>query len=68
MKNYKVTLTRSYNVIIQARTKIEAQELTEFFIGDCEDLSTVIDKKKKNFSIESIEPVLNEAFEAQEIM
>ncbi len=67
MKTYKVALTRTYLVQIKAESKTEARGFSEFFIGDCRDLSNEIDRMENKFSIENIEPVLNEAFEVYPI-
>ena len=67
MKNFQVSLTRSYIVSIKAEDKKSAREISEFYLGDCQDLSTTYDRKKWNFSINDIEMTINESFDAEEI-
>ncbi len=66
MKSYKVFLTRVYTVNIKANNKEDAQYYSEFFIGNCNDCSTVQDQKRGEFKIGDIELSLNEAFEVEE--
>jgi len=63
MKTYKVALTRVYFVSIQAETEEQAKRFSEFYLGNCIDLSSEKEKLEKNFSIEEIEMVYNEANE-----
>jgi len=67
MNNYKISLTRVYNVEIIAENEEKAKELTEFYIGDPKDASSMKDRQRENFRIENIEMVINEAAEAEEI-
>lgn len=67
MKKYKVSLSRSYIVTIEAENKEKARECSEFFIGDCYDISTNKDKKENKFLIEEIEPAINEALDVEEV-
>ena len=67
MKTFRVSLARSYAVTIKAEDKISARELTEFYLGDCSDLSTTVDRNKWNFSVKNIEMTLNEALDTEEI-
>ena len=67
MKNFKVSLTRSYVISINADNKESARELSEFFIGDCQDESTPADHNQCDFSINEIEMTINEAFDVEEI-
>jgi hypothetical protein len=67
MPKYKVSLTRSYIVEIEAKNENDAKEFTEYFLDDVKDLSTQKDKKKHSFNIIEIEPTENEAFEAEEV-
>ncbi|MEW6654658.1 MAG: hypothetical protein AB1394_14490 [Bacteroidota bacterium] len=46
MKKYVVTLSRDYKVIISAKNKEDAKELSEFFIGGERDLSNEKEKKE----------------------
>lgn len=66
MKTFNVSLARSYIVTIKAKNRQRAKDCAEFFIGDCSDLSTIKDKKQYKFSIEEIEPAINEAMEVEE--
>ena len=63
MKTYQVVLSRTYLVTIQAVNQEQAKVLSEFYIGDCADLSNERDRMEKNFSIEKIEMVNNEAIQ-----
>lgn len=63
MKLYKVALNRTYIVSIEAENKERAKRFSEFFIGNCPDLSTQIDRSEKNFAIDDIELVVNDATE-----
>ena len=63
MKTYKVALTRTYFVSIQAENEEQAKRFSEYYLGDCSDLSKEKDQIEKNFSIEEIEMVYNEANE-----
>ena len=63
MKTYKVALTRTYLVTINATDEEKAKRLSEFFIGDCPDSSNEKDRSEFNFSIENIEMMYNEAME-----
>jgi hypothetical protein len=67
MKKYRVLLSRTYIVDIQAENKEEACRNVEYYLGDCEDLSTEDDRKRDKFLIEKIEPAINDAFEVTEI-
>jgi len=67
MKKYRVLLSRTYIVDIQAENKEEACRNVEYYLGDCEDLSTENDRKKDNFLIDTIEPAINDAFEVTEV-
>lgn len=61
MKTFKIALTRTYLVTIKAENEDKAKELTEYYLGDFPDLSDEKDQIEKNFSIEDIEMVYNEA-------
>lgn len=67
MKTYKVGLTKSYLVTINARNIKEARHLAEFYTGDITDISDEKDRKTGKFQIEEIECTLNEAFDTEEI-
>ena len=68
MMNYKVLLTRSYIVTIYAEDIDQAKKYTEFYLGDCPDLSKAKDRKDQKFKIKEIEMTLNEALEATSII
>lgn len=63
MKTFKVALTRTYLVSIKADSEEMAKKYSEYYLGDCQDLSNDKEKIEKNFSIEDIELVYNEANE-----
>lgn len=67
MKTFRVVLTKSYLVNIQAKNEDEAKFFSEFFTGDIKDISKNADKLKFNFKILNIESVVNEVFECEEI-
>lgn len=66
MQKYMVSLVRDYAVIISANSEKEAKELAELYIGGERDLSTDIEKRKLNFSIEEIEMTTNDAIDVEE--
>ena len=68
MKKYEVLLARSYIVTIYAENEEQAREYTEFYLGDCPDLSKSEDQKGQKFKIEEIEMTFNEAYESKEII
>lgn len=47
MKTYKVALTRTYLVSIKTENKEQVKRLSEFYIGDCPDRSSIQDRLKK---------------------
>ena len=61
MKTYKVALTRTYLISIKAENDDQALGFAEYYLGNCPDLSTEIERNENNFSIEEIEMVYNEA-------
>ncbi len=63
MKTYKIALTRTYLVSIKAETEENAKRFSEFYLGDCPDLSNKKEQLANNFSLEDIEMVYNEADE-----
>ncbi|MFA4889682.1 MAG: hypothetical protein WC628_08950 [Candidatus Omnitrophota bacterium] len=67
MKTYRVVLTKSYVVTVNAETKEKAKRFAEFYTGDIQDISTDENKRKSNFSIEEIDSRMNESLEAEEI-
>lgn len=68
MKTYKVALTRRYLVSIEAENEERAKELSEFFVGDCPDLSNEKDRERENFFITDIEMFYNNADDVDEIV
>jgi hypothetical protein len=68
MKKYKVLLARSYIVTIYAEHENHARKYTEFYLGDCPDLSKLKDQRDRKFKIKEIEMTFNEAFESKEIV
>ena len=67
MKRYKLALSRAYIVTIDAENKEKACRYAEFFMGDCPDLSTLKDKQEFKFSIQEIEPSINDAIDVEEV-
>jgi len=68
MKKYKVLLTRSYIVTINAENESQARRYTEFYLGDCPDLSKPKEREDQKFKIEEIKLTFNEALESKEIV
>ena len=68
MKKYEVLLARSYVVTILAENEEQARGYTEFYLGDCPDLSEPKDQRDQKFKIAEIEMAINEAFESKEII
>ncbi len=67
MKKYKVALSRAYIVTIEAEDKEKACRYAEFYLGDCPDASTLKDRQENKFSIEEIEPAINDAIDVEEV-
>ena len=63
MKTFKIALTRTYLVTIKAGNEYKAKQFSEYYLGNCPDLSNEKEQKEKNFSIKEIEMVYNEANE-----
>ena len=63
MKTYKVALTRTYLISIKTETEEQAKRFSEFYLGDCADLSDEREQIEKNFYIDDIQMVYNEADE-----
>lgn len=63
MKTYKVALSRTYIVTIQAESEDRAKRYSEYFLGDCPDISEEKDRIERRFYIEDLEMVYNEATE-----
>lgn len=67
MKTYNVSLARSYIITIKAENTEKARDFTEFFLGDCPDVSTFEDKKRHNFLILEIKPTINESMDVEQV-
>jgi hypothetical protein len=67
LKKYKVVLTKSYIVTIQAENEEKARFLTEYFTSDISDLSIEKDRENHNFCFEDIDCKTNETYEVNEI-
>lgn len=68
MNKYKIILTKSYIVKVNAENESDAKHFAELFTGDIIDISSNEDKKKHNFSIEEIECTVNEAFDVESFL
>jgi hypothetical protein len=66
MKNFKVTLTRAYEVSISARNEEEAKQFVEFFLNNCKNISTAKEHQKKKIKLGKIKPTINDATEIVE--
>lgn len=63
MTEYKVGLTRTFIVTVNAESEEQAKEFAEYYLSmGGEDLSTVEDREEKNFSFEEVEAVGNEGY------
>ena len=67
MNKYRVLLTRDYVVEIKALNKDEAKECSEFFVSGGLDASTEKERERYNFEITRIKPIINDAFEVEEM-
>lgn len=63
MKNFKVALTRTYVVSVNAESEEKAKLYSEYYLGDIQDHSTKKDRIENNFVIDDIEMVYNNATE-----
>lgn len=63
MKAYKVALTRTYIVSIEAENEEKAKLYSEYYLGNYPDLSTDKDRIEKSFKIKHLEMVCNDAYE-----
>jgi len=63
MKEFQIALTRTYIVSIKGETVDDARMYTEYYLGDCKDLSTFDEKGPNKFIIDDIEMVDNRAEE-----
>ena len=50
-------------VTVKAESEDRAKQFSEYYLGDCPDLSDEKEQREKSFSIEDIEMVYNEADE-----
>lgn len=66
MMTYKVALNRSYIVTINAENEDCAKRYSEFYLGNCPDMSTPEDRSEKIFEIDEIDLVVNDATEILE--
>lgn len=66
-KLYNVELVRTYMVKIEAESKEDARELTEFFVGTSKDTSNDNHKKEFNFDIKDIDLRYNESNQVYEL-
>jgi len=67
MNTYRVALSRSFFVTIDAQNEHDAKELFEFFVGNPKDLSKQEDRLTHHFNIQEIECVVNEAIDAKKL-
>ncbi len=61
MREFTIHLTREYVVQIVAKNQDEARSLTELYVSGGFDNSDELTKKKHDFQIQNIKPILNEA-------
>lgn len=67
MDRYRVLLTRDYMVEIKALNEHEAKECAEFFVSGGLDASTEKEREQYNFEIVRIKPIVNDAFEVEQL-
>lgn len=67
MKTYKVSLSRTYIVEIDAKDEEQAKFLSEFFITSGRDGANEKERKDFVFRFNEIEMIENEAFEVEEV-
>lgn len=67
MKTYQVVLTKSYLVLVSAKTKEQARRVCELYTNDIQDISAIENREKEKFLIENIECTVNETFDCREI-
>jgi hypothetical protein len=65
MPLYQISLSRSFLVTIEAPNEERANFLSEFFIGDCPDISKQFDREEFQFQIHEIEMATNEAVDVK---
>jgi hypothetical protein len=65
MKTFRVSLTKSFLVTINADNELDARHFAEFYTSDVKDISTAKDRQNDKFSIEEIECTMNETFDAE---
>jgi len=63
MKTFRIALTRTYLVTINAENEFKARLFSEYYLGNSPDLSDNKIRREKNFYIENIKMVYNEAQE-----
>ena len=68
MKTFRVVLTKSFLVTINAKNEQDARHLAEFYTSDIQDISTTKDRQNDRFFIEEIECTVNEAFDAEPVL
>lgn len=67
MKTFKVILSKSYIVTVNAENEEQAKHIAEFYTNDIQDISTQKERNTFNFSIDDIECVINESIDYEEI-
>ncbi|MBC8043398.1 MAG: hypothetical protein IAF08_08120 [Rhizobacter sp.] len=67
MPLYKVSLSQTFIVTIEAANPNDAARMTEFFVG-VSDLSTLRERTDGKFSILEIDMMQNDATETEEIV
>jgi hypothetical protein len=68
MKTFRVSLTKSFLVTINAENEQDARHFAEFYTSDVKDISTDKDRQNEKFVIEEIECKINEGFEVEEVI
>ncbi len=67
MKNFQVSLAKTYTISIAAEDEDKAKRLAEFFTGDIQDISTEEERLAERFLIKEIECQINEAIDCNQL-
>ena len=63
MPIFEIGVARYFAVTVEAQNVNDALRISEFYLGNCNDSSSVEDREEYNFQIHEIEMVENEAFQ-----
>lgn len=63
MSTFKVAVTRTYLLTIDAKNERDTKIYSEYYLGNCSDLLNKKDRTKKGFTIDNSEIFYNEESE-----